>query len=136
VDYTPSQVINRMRHGLRLLFDPEPSEEERKLAFQYFHDSCAYCGTTGLRLHLDHLVASSERYGHNHISNRVPACPHCNANEKREMPWREFLELKWKGDPARIAPLAQKIEVWVKAWEATRGGRSSCWTSLRRNSLE
>src|SRR5206468_2147653 len=97
---------------LRLLFDPEPSDKEKQLALKFFENKCAYCGESGPKLHFDHAVASSQRYGHNHISNRVPACSKCNAHHKREIPWRDFLDLKFKDDPSRIPELALKIELW------------------------
>ena len=34
--YTPSQVTNRMRYGLLVLFDPEPSPKEKALALEFF----------------------------------------------------------------------------------------------------
>lgn len=118
VKYTPSQVTNRMRYGLRRLFDPEPTPGEKARALEFFGNACAYCGETGSKLHLDHLVASSERYGHNHISNRVPACSRCNAKEKRERPWRDFVAEKCRDEPATI-PALERIEAWVKEWEGS-----------------
>jgi hypothetical protein len=103
-----------MRYGLRLLFDPDPPKELKNLAVNFFGNACAYCGETREKLHLDHLIASSNRLGHNGIANRVPACPKCNANQKREMPWRDFLSMRWRDDPAQIAPFAKKIEIWTK----------------------
>ncbi len=119
MNFTPSQVTNLMRTGLRLLFDPDPSDEEKALALQHFNRRCAYCGEPSPKLHLDHVIASSERYGHNHISNRIPACAHCNANEKRDIPWRNFIAWKWKDDPAKRQVLTQQLEIWLRAWETT-----------------
>jgi HNH endonuclease len=89
---TPSQVKNYARRGLGLLIDPNPEPAQKRNAFDFFFNQCAFCGTsvnqkTG---DLDHLVSSSTG-GRNHISNRVPSCKPCNASEKRELDWKVFL---------------------------------------------
>jgi hypothetical protein len=112
---TPSQTTNLMRRGLRLLFDPEPSPDERKLALDFFMGRCAYCDEQTNGHHdLDHLVSSATG-GANHISNRVPSCKPCNAEHKREQDWRRVLGEKWVHDPKKLAELTARIEEWVRS---------------------
>ncbi|HEX9871735.1 MAG TPA: hypothetical protein VGC99_24675, partial [Candidatus Tectomicrobia bacterium] len=42
---------------------------------------------------IDHLLSTALR-GCNELANRVLACGPCNGNEKRDMPWEEFLQRK------------------------------------------
>lgn len=95
---TPSQVKNLMRRGLRLLLDPDPSKAEKDLCREHFGHACAYCGVIVKpgKGDFDHLVSAS-RGGLHHISNRVYSCKPCNAKEKREADWQEFLKLKCSG---------------------------------------
>lgn len=111
---TPSQAKNYIRRSLRLLADSEPGPKERREAFEFFENTCAYCGTHTTRSSgdLDHLVPASEG-GRNHISNRVPACKSCNAVEKREIHWDEFLRTK-NTDPKLLAARKGKIKYWVE----------------------
>jgi ribosomal protein L24E len=92
---TPALVKNLMRRGLRFLVDPEPEKEDKKRVRNFFKDSCAYCGR-----HLehgdgdiDHLV-SAARGGANALANRVLSSKACNAEEKRDRDWIEFLKEK------------------------------------------
>jgi hypothetical protein len=113
MNLTPSQSTNLMRRGLRLLFDPEPSREEKQRIFDYFRGRCAYCEEEVAGKHdFDHLI-SSAKGGANHVSNRVLSCKPCNAKHKRETDWQEFLRDKWKGDPAKLAALRNRIDQWV-----------------------
>jgi 5-methylcytosine-specific restriction endonuclease McrA len=110
MELTPSQTTNLMRRGLRLLFDPEPSPEEKLRIFDFFQGRCAYCDEEVAGKHdFDHLV-SSAKGGANHVSNRVLSCKPCNAKHKRETDWQEFLCVKWKYDPAKLAVLRSRIE--------------------------
>jgi len=111
---TPSQVKNLMRRGLRLLVDPEPEAEERQRVYTFFGYRCAYCSIsveTG-KGDLDHLL-SAAKGGPNHISNRVLACKPCNAKEKRERGWEEFLMEKCGHGPV-LEQRRRKILEWVK----------------------
>lgn len=110
---TPSQVKNLMRRGLRLLVDPEPERAERERCTAFFDHRCAYCGTLVLdgQGDLDHLL-SAARGGRNHISNRVFSCKRCNAKEKRDKAWKEFLVEKTGTGSAMEARL-HKIDEWI-----------------------
>lgn len=110
---TPSQVKNLVRRGLRFLVDPEPNAEEKRKCIEFFEHACAYCGTTieKGRGDLDHLV-SAALGGRNHISNRVLSCKPCNAEQKRDKQWDEFLKEKHGSSPA-FEEMHQNILGWV-----------------------
>ena len=112
---TPSQAKNLMRRGLRLLLDPDLEKDEREMVAAFFDHRCAYCGCPIEKGDgdLDHLVSASRR-GSNHISNRVLSCKRCNAEEKREMDWQEFLKLKCAGDASLLNERKMKIERWAR----------------------
>jgi len=111
----PAQIKRYIEKGLRSLVDPEPTKEERALAFAFFSHQCAYCGNSAD--HLDHLLAESKR-GANHVSNRAPACSDCNAKQKRDLDWRDFLQLKCGAESALLEIRRCKIEQWIR----DRGG--------------
>lgn len=112
---TPSQVKNLMRRGLRFLVDPEPDAEEKRKCIEFFGHACAYCGAAieKGRGDLDHLV-SAALGGRNHISNRVFSCKPCNAEQKRDKQWEEFLREKHGSSPTSET-MRQKILGWVVA---------------------
>lgn len=56
---------------------------------QRYNMSCAYCGVSGVKLTVDHVVALS-RGGRHEPSNVVPACRACNS-AKRDRDWTEKL---------------------------------------------
>lgn len=111
---TPSQVKNLMRRGLRLLVDPEPETEERQRAISFFEHCCAYCGDVieKGKGDLDHLL-SAARGGRNHISNRVFSCKPCNAEQKRDKDWQQFLREKHRAGNA-FESKQRKILEWVQ----------------------
>lgn len=111
---TPSLVKNLMRRGLRLLVDPEPVAKDRQRVIAFFEHCCAYCGCRVKKggEDLDHLV-SSAKGGRNHISNRVLSCKPCNAQEKREKDWAEFLLEKY-GQGHIFEERQRKILSWVQ----------------------
>lgn len=102
-----------MRRGLRLLVDPEPEPGERQRVIAFFDHCCAYCGTVidKDKGDLDHLL-SSARGGRNHISNRVFSCKPCNAEQKRDKDWQEFLHEK-NGNGSVFDERCRKIVEWV-----------------------
>jgi HNH endonuclease len=111
----PAQITNLIRRGLRLQLDPAPTAVERKRAFEFFGYKCAYCEAqidlkTG---HLDHLTSASQG-GSNHVSNRVPSCSICNANEKRDTHWEDFLRQKCCNDATIIAIKRLRIGRWIE----------------------
>lgn len=102
-----------MRRGLRQLLDPELKPAERLRAYEFFDCRCAYCGLE-LELgkgDLDHLI-SAARGGSNRLSNRVLSCKPCNAEEKRDMAWKDFLRRKCLND-AVLKERQRKIEEWI-----------------------
>src|SRR2546429_801094 len=110
---SPSQVKNLMRRGLRLLLDPDPEPADRLRVYEFFGYRCAYCGIDLEHGEgdLDHLI-SAAMGGSNHISNRVLSCKPCNAKEKREMVWIDFLKKKCP-DEQVLAERQSKIEEWI-----------------------
>jgi ribosomal protein L24E len=111
---TPAQVKNLMRRGLRFLVDPEPEREDKKRVRNFFKDSCAYCGR-----HLedgdgdiDHLI-SAALGGANALANRVLSCKACNAEEKRDRNWIEFLKEKCDSHTT-FQERESRIMQWIK----------------------
>lgn len=88
------------------------SKENRAEMLRFFESSCAYCGLPlTSRWHADHLVAV-DAGGVNHLSNRVPSCPRCNEQEKRELPWDSYLRFKCAEDANLFAERKSRIEAW------------------------
>jgi hypothetical protein len=112
---TPSRAKNAIRSALREIVDKQPSDAQVASVWEYFDNSCAYCGVSLIRAerkgHMDHLVPHT-RGGTNHFGNRVLACAVCNGDEKRDEPWEEFLARKSQ-DTATHAQRREKIEAWV-----------------------
>ena len=109
-----SQAKNDIRTCLIEIVDPSPNKSERDRLRGFFNHRCAYCGTKinqkSRKGHLDHLTAKKK--GFNHISNRVLACSRCNGDDKRENPWRTFINSK--GTKREIQTRISKIEQWAK----------------------
>jgi ribosomal protein L24E len=111
---TTAQVKNLMRRGLRILVDPEPEREDKKHIRDYFNNCCAYCGK---KIEdgdgdIDHLV-SAALGGANSLANRVLSCKPCNANEKRDRDWLEFLKEKCNSQNL-FAKRESKIRQWIE----------------------
>lgn len=109
---TVSQAKNIMRRPLSEIVDPCLTPALEDALWRHFDASCAYCAVhidrasrTG---HLDHL----ESGGGNGAMNRVLACARCNGDEKREQPWRAFLQDKCPDDVERRRRI-ERIEAWV-----------------------
>jgi HNH endonuclease len=115
MNLTPSQVKNLMRRGMRLLVDPEPESDQRQRTIAFFGNCCAYCGSSIEKgqVDLDHLL-SAAKGGRNHISNRVFSCKRCNAEQKRDMGWEEFL-LKKCGEGPLWERRRRKILDWINS---------------------
>jgi 5-methylcytosine-specific restriction endonuclease McrA len=68
----------------------------KKISLEVFERdkfTCAYCGKTGGKIEVDHIVPISKG-GSNHLSNLVTACVKCNRQKKDKtidefMLWRE-----------------------------------------------
>ncbi len=120
----PAWAKNVARRVLAATISPEPDRKHRPAISSYFDDRCAYCGTDlPAKWHLDHLL-SFDLGGSNHLSNRVPACPPCNEDEKRDMAWVTFLRHKCLSE-AQYAQRLAKIE----GWRAKHGGGTDATVS-------
>lgn len=109
---TVSQAKNIMRRTLSEIVDPCLTPALEDALWIHFDASCAYCAVhidrasrTG---HLDHLESGAG----NGPMNRVLACARCNGDEKREQPWRAFLQDKCPDDVERRRRI-ERIEAWV-----------------------
>src|SRR2546422_640668 len=94
---TPSQAKNSIRRALFAEIEGAVSWKDKLKIWEFFRLSCAYCGRkmdpSGREGHMDHL-ASRASGGSDHISNTVLACHLCNGDEKRDMDWQKFLQMK------------------------------------------
>ena len=111
---TPAQVKNLMRRGLRFIVDPEPEKEQKLQVREHFRNQCAYCQRP-LEYgdgDIDHLV-SAALGGSNGLANRVLSCKPCNAEEKRDRDWIEFLHEKAPSQDVFQARKKQ-IEDWIQ----------------------
>jgi hypothetical protein len=117
---TPSLVKHIMRRGLRLLVDPEPTKEDRLRAIENFDRYCAHCAVRvdKGKGDLDHLLSSAQG-GRNHISDRVFSCKPCNAEQKRDGDWLEFL-LDRHGKSAAFEATQRQILRWVEVAGAAK----------------
>ncbi len=103
-----------MRRGLRFLVDPEPEEKDKKRVRDFFKDSCAYCGKSleSGDGDIDHLV-SAALGGANALANRILSCKPCNAEEKRDRDWIEFLEEKCDSQTT-FHERESRIQQWIE----------------------
>ena len=120
MNFTPAQVKNLMRRGLRFIVDPEPRREAKKIIRDHFLNQCAYCGcpleqTEG---DIDHLV-SAALGGANGLANRVLSCKPCNAIEKRDRDWVVFLQEKSSSQET-----FQFRKKTIDSWIEMNGGHS------------
>ena len=68
--------------------------EVREYLLAKWNRTCAYCGTTGVPLNIDHIHPRS-RGGSNRVSNLVISCVPCN-EKKSDLPVEEFLSVDRK----------------------------------------
>jgi len=117
---TPGYVKNMIRRCFREQIDRSPTKSQLGKIWDYFHNSCAYCGKTLDRKnkegHIDHLASASQR-GANNISNRVLSCATCNEKEKLDEDWRVFLEKKISDKHLREERI-KRIEQWMVTQDA------------------
>ena len=115
---TSSMAKNQIKRSLLQILDSHPNKTQKQKIWCYFSNCCAYCDVAidpnSRQGHLDHLLAVQDG-GSNDIYNFVLACHICNGDEKREMPWREFLSNKCKNLSNNIyMERIAKIETWQK----------------------
>ena len=113
-----SQAKNTMRRALRTLLDPPPKPAAQLPLREHFKHRCAYCDdpATPRDGHIDHAAPD----GGNGLGNLLLACKRCNGDEKREMPWEEFLRKKASADGAVFEQRRQHILAWFHAHPRTR----------------
>jgi len=102
-------IKGAIRKALQAIFDRELTPPEKKAIKDFFGYSCAYCGLPIEEGDMDHLVSG----GTNHISNRVFSCKRCNAHEKRDMDWVEFLQRKCGDDKIVYEQRHERIMRWI-----------------------
>ncbi len=111
---TPSQVKNAIERSFKGILDPNPSRADIDRIWEYFRSECVYCGKRLDRKrkegHIDHLIPITLN-GPNHVSNRVLSCGDCNAEEKRDRFWVEFLIEKNPNQDTRELR-KQRIRTW------------------------
>lgn len=109
---TVPQAKNMMKRALSEILDPGPTAAQVAQIWDHFENECAYCESpltkSAREGHLDHLDSN----GPNAAGNRVLSCGPCNGDEKRDMPWEEFLRVKCPDEEVRDARRA-KILDWV-----------------------
>ncbi|MFB0981027.1 MAG: HNH endonuclease [Alteromonadaceae bacterium] len=114
---TPSQAINAIKKSLKALVDPKITKADKTVIWQHFENSCAYCGSSlnpnERKAHIDHVIPESEG-GSNRLCNLILTCPTCNGDEKREMPWEEFLATKYDAKSKKYKRRYDKIISWFE----------------------
>lgn len=107
-----SQATNIMRRALRDLIDEVPSDAQQLLLREHFGHRCCYCGAPAPHGvgHIDH---ADPKRG-NGIGNLLLACRTCNGNQKREMPWAEFLAVTIGTDVCLHAERDTRIRAWLE----------------------
>ena len=113
---TPSMAKNQIKRSLLQVIDTHPNKSQKQQVWNYFDNKCAYCNIViepnSRKGHLDHLHAVRDG-GSNDVYNFVLACNICNGDEKREMPWREFLVIKCQNLPnSMYIERLERIETW------------------------
>jgi hypothetical protein len=105
------QAKNVMLRAMQEILDPSPLDVGP--VWDYFESRCAYCDLPldiGSRsAHIDHAEAASG----NHLGNLILACGACNGDDKREMPWRDFVASKAVTDNDAAARV-DRIEAWAQ----------------------
>jgi CRISPR/Cas system Type II protein with McrA/HNH and RuvC-like nuclease domain len=114
---TPSQARNAIKKSLKVLVDPKITKADKVVIWQHFENCCAYCGC-GLnpnerKAHIDHVIPESEG-GSNRLCNLILTCPTCNGDEKRDMPWQEFLTTKYDAKSKKYKRRYDKIMSWFE----------------------
>jgi hypothetical protein len=104
------QAKNVMLRAMREILDPSPLDVGP--VWDHFESRCAYCDVAldiaGRSAHIDHAEAA----GGNHLGNLVLACGSCNGDDKRDMPWRDFVASKASTDQVAAARVT-RIEAWA-----------------------
>ena len=114
---TPSQARNAIKRSLKALIDPKITKADKTIIWQYFENSCAYCGCELIpnerKAHIDHVIPEAEG-GSNRLCNLILSCSTCNGDEKREMPWQDFLAIKQDSKSEAYKRRYHKIMSWFE----------------------
>lgn len=113
---TPSMAKNQMNRCFHAILDLHPSRVDVAQLWKFFKSSCAYCGVrikaSERNGHLDHVLAHAEG-GSNNVHNYVLSCARCNGDEKRELDWKTFLDVRVSDESLRQARRTH-IEEWMQ----------------------
>jgi 5-methylcytosine-specific restriction endonuclease McrA len=97
--------------------------EAREYLLTKFDRTCAYCGTTGVPLNIDHVRPRSEG-GSDRLSNLVLACVICN-ERKSARPVEEFVT-----NPETLARILAQAKASLKDSAAVQSIRWALWRAL------
>ncbi|WP_306366150.1 RNA-guided endonuclease IscB [Nocardiopsis sp. CC223A] len=97
--------------------------EVREHLLAKFGRTCAYCGTTGVPLNIDHVRPRS-RGGSDRVSNLVLACVPCN-QAKADRPVEEFAT-----DPKTLAEITARAKAPLRDAAAVNTTRWALWRAL------
>ncbi|WP_374207199.1 RNA-guided endonuclease IscB [Streptomyces sp. APSN-46.1] len=98
--------------------------EVREYLLAKWERTCAYCGTTGVPLNIDHIHPRS-RGGSDRISNLCTACVPCN-EKKSNQPVEDFL----KQSPRRLARILAQAKTPLRDAAAVNATRWALWRAL------
>lgn len=98
--------------------------EAREYLLAKWGRACAYCGTTGVPLNIDHIQPRS-RGGSDRISNLCTACVPCN-EKKSNQPVEDFL----KHSPHRLARILAQAKAPLRDAAAVNATRWALWRAL------
>ncbi|HZU01416.1 MAG TPA: RNA-guided endonuclease IscB [Ktedonobacteraceae bacterium] len=103
--------------------------EVREYVLEKWNHRCAYCGTIGVPLQLEH-VQSRARGGSNSVSNLTLACEPCN-RAKGTQDIRDFLA----HDPSRLAYILAQVKTPLKDATAVNATRWALFEQLKATGL-
>lgn len=98
--------------------------EAREYLLAKWGRACAYCGTTGVPLNIDHIHPKS-RGGSDRISNLCTACIPCN-EKKSNQPVEDFL----KKSPRQLARILALTKAPLRDAAAVNATRWALWRAL------
>lgn len=103
--------------------------EVREYLLEKWGRKCAYCGTEGVPLEIDHIFPRS-RGGSNRVSNLVIACQNCN-QAKGNMPVERFLAKQ----PERIRKILAQTKAPLRDAAAVNSTRWALFNALKATGL-
>ena len=110
--------------------------EVREYLLEKWGRKCAYCGTSGVPLNIDHIVARSKG-GTNRVSNLTLSCRNCNESKGSEDA-ETWCERHFKGQKGK--KIARKVTAQAKAplkdAAAVNSTRWALWRELKNTGLD